>query len=177
MILEEALLTLAPDTRSAGHARRFVRGALDEWGCEGLLDVAALLTSELVTNAVLHARTEVQVVMRLGPEALRVEVRDASPRLPVRRRYSTDAATGRGLMLLETMASASGAERCPPGKCVWFEIAGGEKRPEQRSDDVDVDLDAWPDLEGPGAGSANPFTDSPGTVPRRPGVLQAAGAR
>lgn len=82
-----------------------------------------LLTSELVTNALLHARSAAELAVRLVDGRLRVAVSDATATVPVRKRYGKDAATGRGLLLIETMSSAWGTEPVDGGKVVWFELS------------------------------------------------------
>ena len=116
--------TFASTPASAGMARRFVEVAMGDAGLDALTYTATLLVSELVANAVLHTNTPVEVVVRPTGEGVRVEVRDGSRSLPVRKNYSTLSGTGRGLMLVERMASAWGAEATPNGKVVWFELDG-----------------------------------------------------
>ena len=83
-----------------------------------------LLLSEVVTNAILHARSEIEVhVVNHGP-VLRVEVRDHGAGAPVVRRQAHDATSGRGLAIVEQVATAWGVTQLPDGKMVWFEIAG-----------------------------------------------------
>ena len=118
----EARTSLPADPSSASVARRFVDRTLDAWGLAGVSDMATLLVSELVANAILHARTRLEVVMRQTPATVRIEVHDNNARLPARKRYSDDAATGRGLMLVETLADGWGADTTTDGKAVWFEI-------------------------------------------------------
>ena len=107
---------------SARLARGFITDALTKWECDNVVDTAVLLTSELVTNAVLHARTTVTVTVSLDDRRLRVEVCDHSPTLPRMRPFGVDDATGRGLPMIGAYAAAWGAEPRPDGKCVWFEI-------------------------------------------------------
>ena len=109
---------------SAGEARRFVESVLTEAGQEGLVYTATMLVSELVANAVLHTRTPIEVVVGTSGERVRLEVGDGSPQLPVRKHYSSMSGTGRGLLLVERMASDWGAERTPNGKVVWCEFDG-----------------------------------------------------
>jgi len=101
-----------------------VRDLLDQAGRDDLAESAVLLVSEVVTNAILHAGTPIEVTLRLDG-GLRVEVADGSEHLPVRRRYATTAGTGRGLMMLEELADAWGVQRRPGGKVVWFELGRG----------------------------------------------------
>lgn len=80
--------------------------------------------TELVTNAVLHAGTDVRVALRRDEDTLRVEVADGSAAAPARRRYADDAQTGRGLLLLDALATSWGVDPLPAGegKVVWFEV-------------------------------------------------------
>ena len=118
----EARLALDPVPGSAAAARRFVAETLGGWGCDVLVDTGRLLVSELVTNAILHARTTMTLVVRLRRTGVRVEVHDASPGAPVLRDYGDDAMTGRGLALVDELAESWGVERHADGKAVWFEL-------------------------------------------------------
>ncbi|MGH2685138.1 MAG: ATP-binding protein [Actinomycetota bacterium] len=158
----EARTSLPADLASAGAARRFVGSTLREWECDTLADSALLLVSELVTNAVLHARSALDVVLRLAADRLRVEVHDESPTQPTRKHYSIHAGTGRGLMLVEQLAQEWGVDQLGDnGKRVWFELhrSGGT------SDLVgeEVDLDAIERLLLGNAGDAD--AASPGGAP------------
>jgi anti-sigma regulatory factor (Ser/Thr protein kinase) len=85
--------------------------------------VAVLLVSELVTNAVRHAGSPLTVAVSIGRAAVRVEVRDRSPRLPaLREQHKAEDEWGRGLVLVDALANRWGAERLPSGKRVWFEL-------------------------------------------------------
>ncbi|MEU7046895.1 SpoIIE family protein phosphatase [Streptomyces eurythermus] len=111
-----------PETRSAPLARRFVRSALRGVAPE-VVDTAELLTSELVTNAVLHARTEVEVRIWSHEGQVRVRVGDGRPdRPPVPREPRPYAGTGRGLAVVEELASSHGAHVGEGRKTVWFEL-------------------------------------------------------
>src|SRR6476620_8634673 len=91
-------LTLAPTVDSVGVGRRLVTEALSEWGLDSLAYTATLLTSEVLTNSLLHARTQIVLTIeRTGPKTVTVSVRDGSPLVPRRRRHAQDATTGRGL--------------------------------------------------------------------------------
>jgi DNA-binding NarL/FixJ family response regulator len=125
--LETAQATLKGDKRSPSEARRLVRGALASSLApseeDELLDNAMLLVSELVTNAVVHAGSEVDVMIRLDGSCLRVEVGDTSDVVPRMQPPSVDATSGRGLPLVENLASRWGvAPRPAGGKSVWFEL-------------------------------------------------------
>ncbi len=116
--------TLAAEPASAGAARQYVSSMLTNWGCTDLDDIAVLLVSELVTNALLHAGPgEILLTLTLGAEEFRVEVRDASQRAPQPRHYSSESGTGRGLMLIGDLASDWGVDPDADGKTVWFSLA------------------------------------------------------
>lgn len=124
--MSSAEIALAPQASSPRVARRFVRSTLEQWSLGSLSANAELMVSELVTNVVLHARTD--LVVRLGLRStatatlLRVGVHDRSSRPPRAMRYSDLAATGRGLMIVRTLASDSGVQTDADGKTVWFEL-------------------------------------------------------
>ena len=119
----EVRLALRPVPASAAEARQFVDATLSGWGCDAFVDASRLLVSELVTNAVLHARTEMTLVVRLLRGGVRVEVHDGSPVAPVVRNYEDEAMTGRGLALVDELADRWGVERDSGGKSVWFELS------------------------------------------------------
>src|SRR5687768_14760881 len=108
--LQTTDVTLPPDTRSPSQARRFVSRVLAEEAQEPLASTVALLVSEMVTNAVLHARTEITVSVEYQGDWLRVEVADESPINPTVRSFSRQAATGRGLQLVEELADRWGTD-------------------------------------------------------------------
>jgi len=116
-------LRLSPTARSTTEARRFVLSAVSDWGYDGLRDTAALLTSEVVTNSVLHARTEVEVTVRRLDDGISVEVTDGSTRPPVRRMQLEEATTGRGVDLLGQLASAWDVDIRDNGKTVRFTVS------------------------------------------------------
>ena len=103
-------------------ARRFVVETLHSWGRRGVTDAAAVVASELATNAVLHARSAFKVTVSSHDRVLRVAVRDNDPRRPQERRHSADAATGRGLILVDALTVRWGCDVGPSGKVVWSEL-------------------------------------------------------
>lgn len=135
--------TVPPDVSSVPAARRWLDERLAT-APDSLRHTAALLTSELVANAVLHAATDVTVTLRREPGALRVEVADASPQLPEVKRYGDAAATGRGLQVLSALADSWGAGRRAEGKVVWFELG-------HTTTVVDVDAHPSPSSAADGA--------------------------
>jgi PAS domain S-box-containing protein len=121
---------LPPHASSVGEARRLVRTELIETGREDLVDAAELLVSELVTNALVHAGTTIEVTARVTETGLRVEVGDGSPNLPAPRHHARMAGTGRGLRLLQQMVDSWGAHPYADGKVVWFELVTGDQETE-----------------------------------------------
>ncbi len=111
---------------SAAEARRFVEARLADAGLAEMSDAATLLVSELVANAVLHAHTDLVLVVRIDMDRVRVEVHDGSTGSPSAKRYSSLSGTGRGLVLVEALADAWGTEPTADGKYVWFDL----RRPE-----------------------------------------------
>lgn len=121
-------LTLPPDPSGAAQARQAVREA-----CEGLpvdTEAAALCASELVTNALLHGRPPIELEVRRSPDSLWVGVHDAGGGLVERRRSATPTTTaGRGLHIVESMASRWGTSPRAGGKTAWFELRASSAPP------------------------------------------------
>src|SRR5207248_3077562 len=99
-----------PRSSSVVLARRHVAKTMRDWGLQDLAEAAALLTSELVTNAVLHARTRIVVAASRTGSKIRIGVTDGSPVPPMLRRRTPTATTGRGMRLLTTLADEWSAE-------------------------------------------------------------------
>lgn len=118
----EARAHLAAEPQSAGAARRFVDQTLARWDCAEVFDLVSLLVSEVVTNAVVHASSPVEVAVRLLPAAVRIEVADRSTEVPRLRRAVDDETGGRGLALVAALAQSWGVDLHPAGKTVWFEL-------------------------------------------------------
>ncbi|MFI7139083.1 ATP-binding protein [Streptomyces massasporeus] len=111
------------DLRAVPEARRALREMLGQWGKHGQSDVAELLTSELVTNAIVHTDHDAVLTATVGPHGLRVEVRDFVARRPRLRVPVADEGTnGRGLLLVQSLADAWGVRPHGVGKAVWFEL-------------------------------------------------------
>lgn len=128
-------LSLPGDPKSSAAARRFLRRTLLAWHVEALEATASLLLSELITNAVLHAGTDIEVSITLGDGALGLEVADGSTRRPRLRRYDLDATTGRGLALVAAMSSAWGVTPTLDGKVVWCELVYHSSTPAKPTTD------------------------------------------
>ena len=131
-------MSLRPEPSSARQARRYVTERLEVLGYPEVAPAAELLVTELVTNAVLHARTPVEVSVQPRGPIVRIEVADDSPRAPRPRKHSVDSGTGRGLVLVERLSENWGVELRGGGKVVWFELC-------REPAEITVDLDAWDD--------------------------------
>jgi CheY-like chemotaxis protein/anti-sigma regulatory factor (Ser/Thr protein kinase) len=118
-----ASLHVEADTGAPRLVRRFVSEVLDPVGDGDVIDTVQLLVTELVTNAVVHARTEADVLVRLVPGGVRVEVVDDDDSFPVRRVPHVDRPGGRGLDLVDKMARSWGIDMLEHGKRTWFEVA------------------------------------------------------
>ncbi len=114
-------LHLEPVVESTPVARHWIAAHLRDLPAD-VSDCAALLTSELVTNAVLHAATPLCLTLHILPDRIRVDVADGNPTFPSVKDYGRDAATGRGLTLFDTLASEWGVQAVDGGKIVWFEL-------------------------------------------------------
>lgn len=119
-VLGHAHLSLAPEPSNVGVARRFVASFVQR-SCSDCLDVAQLLTSELVTNAVIHARTQLEVGVVVTQRVVVVLVHDedlghfeVAPR---------ERDGGRGLELVRALSASNGLTRHPDGgKTAWFTL-------------------------------------------------------
>jgi anti-sigma regulatory factor (Ser/Thr protein kinase) len=111
---------------SVAAARHFAEPLLSVLEHVGLAEIVVLLLSEVVTNAVVHARPSGDGDIWVGLEAtggqVRVEVHDQDHRVPQLRPALPGRESGRGLSLVNGLASAWGVRAEPPGKAVWFEV-------------------------------------------------------
>jgi anti-sigma regulatory factor (Ser/Thr protein kinase) len=151
---------LRPVPESTPLARGVVRQLLDGELDPDSLDTAELCVSELVTNAILHASTDVELRVTLASQRVRLAVRDQSDELPTLERHTTTASTGRGLAMVIAIADAWGIERHDHrGKTVWCELSESGGR--ALHPDIDDVLETWqltfhdadggePDLRHPG---------------------------
>jgi anti-sigma regulatory factor (Ser/Thr protein kinase) len=114
-------IELIAHVASCSSARRFVQEALAE-ATEDHRSTASLLVSEVVANAVLHARGPLTVEVLQRGSAYRIAVSDRSPTPPAEKGYRPDDATGRGVQLLECLAAGWGCKRTDTGKVVWFDL-------------------------------------------------------
>lgn len=132
-----AALPLAAAGIAPSQARRFVIERLAAWQLSAWEASATLIVSELVTNALLHARTDMVVSLSRLETAVLLEVTDNSAQLPTQRRYSLHAGTGRGLNLVARLAQDWGVRAEGNGKTVWALLSATD--PEEVLDELDLD--------------------------------------
>jgi serine phosphatase RsbU (regulator of sigma subunit)/anti-sigma regulatory factor (Ser/Thr protein kinase) len=120
---QKAAITLSPTLEAARAARQFARKTTAEWGLDELTDPVLQIVSELVTNAVEHAGTPMELRMRRRPGSLLLEVADGNGRLA--RPTPTDKTDERhrGLMIVQTLSERWGVRPTGNGKVVWAQIA------------------------------------------------------
>ena len=122
---------VAPALSSVAPARHWVRDRLTEAGLtDGPVDTVVLLVSELVTNAVAHARPPVVLRMHVDEERTRIEVSDGERKaVPVVRDPGPSATGGRGVMFVDRFATRWGTSKDTESKAVWFELRHDEGKP------------------------------------------------
>jgi anti-sigma regulatory factor (Ser/Thr protein kinase) len=120
---EETARVSLPATASAPRAARaIVAEHCASWDTDSV-ETALLLTSELVTNAVRHGRSDVRLQVAVDGDLLRVDVGDDNSRHPLRKPSDLGALDGRGLQIVELLALRWGVDDEPLGKRVWFELS------------------------------------------------------
>ncbi|MGY3204421.1 SpoIIE family protein phosphatase [Streptomyces sp. TE5632] len=128
VITARAAASFEPVGRSVAGARAFVRDTLQGWGFADIIDDAVVLTSELVTNAVVHAGTFADLLCLRSDDGVRIEVADRYPEreVPLQGSAATmgspDREGGRGLQLCAALADRWGVEYSPTHKTVWFQL-------------------------------------------------------
>lgn len=120
--LRTAALALQMSTVAAAAARSFVAEHCRLWHCVEALESAELVVSELVTNAVLHARSHPQLLLSHRDRTLHLEVSDDSSASPEPRQPDDEDEHGRGLLLVAAFSAAWGVEPTASGKRIWAEI-------------------------------------------------------
>ncbi|MYW45097.1 ATP-binding protein, partial [Streptomyces sp. SID161] len=116
------------DLNAVSSARQFIADSLHTWGLDDLIDDTRLLTSEIVTNALIHADSDVDVRLREYPDHLRLEVHDTDPTpaipTPITLTLDTNqhAEHGRGLLIVDALASQWGNTPSGRGKTIWVDI-------------------------------------------------------
>jgi len=113
-------ISLPAEPDAPGRARRQLADALRERGCErGMVDAAALVCSELASNAVRHVGSPFSVSALIGPSTLRIAVQDASPHLL---EGAMTVLPTHGLAVVDALCGSWGRERTAGGKVVWAEL-------------------------------------------------------
>ncbi len=111
----------APESTSA--ARRFVRDLCCNWDYADASDSAELITSELLTNAVVHVGARCTLAVGVRRDVIRIEVIDHSPHMASPPTGTEDSEHGRGLFIVAALSTAWGIDPMPQGKAVWAELA------------------------------------------------------
>jgi anti-sigma regulatory factor (Ser/Thr protein kinase) len=133
-------IALSPHPTGALAARQFVEGTLRRWGRADLSETAALLSSELVTNVIIHARSDMIVGVDLDDHRLRVTVFDGSDNRPRHReRLPPLEEQGRGLQVVDALATSWGVNEGFRGKSVWFELATTSDTPQPAHQRPDIE--------------------------------------
>ena len=136
-------VTLPRHARSAGDARRVTgRMCTDAALTEDVRDRAVLATSEVITNAILHGKGATRLTVTTRPGGVKIEVGDASRRLPARRPGSQPLAGG-GIQVLGSCANLWGVRKTARGKVVWVDVvdrpvgAPGRQTSDEPGDNLD----------------------------------------
>ncbi|MDI3422301.1 SpoIIE family protein phosphatase [Streptomyces luteolus] len=150
VITARAAATFDPVGRSVASARTFVRDTLQGWGHGDIVDDAVVLTSELVTNAVVHAGTAADVLCLRSDDAVRIEVADRYPEreIPLQQSVHTmgspDREGGRGLQLCAALAARWGVDYTSTHKQVWFQLDLPERMVGTRTAGPEIATDLLP---------------------------------
>ncbi len=154
VITARAAASFEPVGRSVATARSFVRDTLQGWGFADIVDDAVVLTSELVTNAVVHAGTAADVLCLRSDDGVRIEVADRYPEreIPLQgspvNMGSPDREGGRGLQLCAALAGRWGVEYTPTHKQVWFQLDLPERPVGTRAAGPSLPADLLPLADG-----------------------------
>jgi len=117
-------MTLPATAGSSARAREAVAEAASAWGLsEDVADDAALVVTELVSNAVDHAAGPIGLTVTRTDSGLRIEVADTSSTPPQQRPIQVDSARGRGLIIVAALTSSWGTDQNGSGKVVWAELS------------------------------------------------------
>jgi PAS domain S-box-containing protein len=154
VITARAAASFDPVGRSVATARSFVRDTLQGWGFADIVDDAVVLTSELVTNAVVHAGTSADVLCLRSDDGVRIEVADRYPEreIPLQATAinmgSPDREGGRGLQLCAALSGRWGVEYTPTHKQVWFQLDLPERAVGTRTAGPSLPADLLPLADG-----------------------------
>jgi len=131
MRMDDNELALEPTAESVRASRDLVRRTLGSVDSE-LAEVAAILTDEVVANAIRHGRPPIALRVRGNDELVVIAVADCGPGLPVMRCADRTAENGRGLMILDAFSDDWGVVSLREGKQVWFRLHTAGQRPDGR---------------------------------------------
>ncbi|GAA4983120.1 ATP-binding protein [Kineococcus glutinatus] len=138
---QRRVVELPADGRAPSMARRRVQEVVEPVAVPGMADLAALLVSELVGNAVLHATPPATLTCTCGDSHVRLEVADSSPHPPHVGAAGLTDTGGRGMLLVDALSSRWGVEVTPDGKRVWVEIDLEDAAAYDRGDVIDLTAD------------------------------------
>ena len=130
---DERTLDLLPGGEAQAVARTFLRETLQTWALDGVGEVIELLTCELVGNVVRHAGSPMTLHMTRDASTIRVEVDDESRHPPVLTKRGPLARGGRGLVLIDALATNWGSDMRDDGKSVWFVL---DTKPPKRTSEL-----------------------------------------
>lgn len=120
---DHASWAFLPVPKAVPALRRFVAEVLTGWGEESLVDDAVLVTSELATNAIGHARSPFHASVARSDRTVRITIEDAGPGSATSRVVTSEDSSGRGILIVEVLAERWGIEARPEGKAIWAELA------------------------------------------------------
>lgn len=164
---------LAAHPGSPAQARRLTRARLTGWSvCEDTCDTAALVVTELVTNAIVHtASSHIVCELHDGADLVRIAVRDEgrAPGVPHQSPQRADDEGGRGLLLVEAMCRAWGAQEHGPGLLVWAELARAADVSAGILDDTEIRNDLGWGAPSPRPGTAGDPDPEPADDTQAPG--------
>ncbi|HAM03271.1 MAG TPA: hypothetical protein DCQ30_13760 [Acidimicrobiaceae bacterium] len=119
------IVELEPNHAAVPMGREFVAACVQRWGLDQLSGDALLLSSEMLSNAVIHARTPIELRVHQLAEGVRIEVRDGAEHgIVAPRKGDATQAWGLGLRVVARLASRWGIDPVPDGKTVWAEVCG-----------------------------------------------------
>jgi len=140
--------TLPASLVAPRQARQAIRNVLRSWGLTNLTDDAQLLASELVANAAEHANgAEIGMTIRQhtepsGHRGIFCQVTDTVSSVPEQESAQADSEHGRGLQIVQALATNSGFTSCPSGKAAWFTLAAPDEPTYTRQANFEVETGA-----------------------------------
>jgi anti-sigma regulatory factor (Ser/Thr protein kinase) len=117
----DCAFSLRPSVVSVRFSRQVIRGLLATFGSD-FIETAAILTDELVANAISHGEPPIVLDVKSDEQRFMVGVTDGGPGAPVHTVADPMAESGRGLTIVDRLADTWGVRDLPQGKCVWFEL-------------------------------------------------------